>query len=1176
VSDRFSAVAARAQTLDGFAQTLGPVSLANRYKVQQSIADGVVYISQDGGAWTPLGGGGGGGTLEQAYTAGNQIDVIDGTGPVVLDSALTGGQTLQISSVGAVATGPLVSDVAQISIDTAGFDASVNAVTVYGIYVDSSALALGVVSKSVGLFVRGPTASVAKGGPLASQKYGNMATFQNRAAYSSSITNIVRNKSAVSGSIWFLGWDETNYEFATAPSVLTDQTHMVTLDGFTNVDAITNAVEFVGLRVLIPRTTNTLTRGLTVDSQQRAGRVLEVLQDVSGVSTATGTYVRMGSQVAATAIAGQFDWRGVLGASNGIVNASFGAATILSGQTRMVLIDGLTNVDAATNGVEFVNMRILTPASDNNISKAIEIQSAAKQGYGYYLFSSATLTNTFIPFYMGMSSMPAVAQTTLGISIEMPPSTSGNTRGIRVASAQTKGAFAEFVATATSLGATYTGVIIDLSLATAGAQRVNGVDVTLPASSNSSTTGYNVTSTMTAGRFFNGSITTTLTGTLVGCEIDCATGVNVGANQAVIGGRFQVPNTSHSLAAGVVVISTQTASSCIYVNANAATGAPNGVKVTMATTISKTGQDGSAFFAAIPGAAACGLAVYPTLDGAFGQNAIQVRREATITQSFTESTALIEFLNTCAFSAGTQTFSQPQVNCGIFSTVSGATHTWSGKILQVTNSITRSSGTVTLSGRIASIEHSPTGTIGTDTTTGLAIVMTPSVSAAVVGQTTTMQSNTSFAGSAANFVWNSAAGTNNTINNAVVNVYTNASMNSGILTFFSVSSRTGSLTLTGATTGVKVDLTTNVVPGAQTLVGMNMLLGASSSASSAGIKIDSPFTTTGANAIVVSLTPGSTSNAGGILVSVSANTVAAAFNCTLPRAYNVGYQLTSTTGQQILASPVLFSRSPTSSGTTTETLPFVKIIHTIFSVNTVTYSGQVQSVSHEPIVSANGYTWSGQVALFLNAPNRSGGTADLSGTIVSISHAPVGTINTDTTTGLKVTMTPTAAFSVVGVSITMAANANGAAITIAHSGTNANQLVFTSAADGTGAHIYGPTSADLFIRTGINTGTSNGRSGKCQASDGSTTGSGGSWTLQAGAAAGSNQNGGDINLTPTAQTGSGVRGLVNFNASASAIAGATPALLGNTGGGTGPATAAQNQWLAVKIAGTINYIPLWQ
>jgi hypothetical protein len=158
----------------------------------------------------------------------------------------------------------------------------------------------------------------------------------------------------------------------------------------------------------------------------------------------------------------------------------------------------------------------------------------------------------------------------------------------------------------------------------------------------------------------------------------------------------------------------------------------------------------------------------------------------------------------------------------------------------------------------------------------------------------------------------------------------------------------------------------------------------------------------------------------------------------------------------------------------------------------------------------------------------------------------------------------------------MAANANGAAITIAHSGTNANQLVFTSAADGTGAHIYGPTSADLFIRTGINTGTSNGRSGKCQASDGSTTGSGGSWTLQAGAAAGSNQNGGDINLTPTAQTGSGVRGLVNFNASASAIAGATPALLGNTGGGTGPATAAQNQWLAVKIAGTINYIPLWQ
>ncbi len=57
-------------------------------------------------------------------------------------------------------------------------------------------------------------------------------------------------------------------------------------------------------------------------------------------------------------------------------------------------------------------------------------------------------------------------------------------------------------------------------------------------------------------------------------------------------------------------------------------------------------------------------------------------------------------------------------------------------------------------------------------------------------------------------------------------------------------------------------------------------------------------------------------------------------------------------------------------------------------------------------------------------------------------------------------------------------------------------------------------------------------------------------------------------------------GLVNVGpASASAaISGSVgPATLATTtGGATGPATATQNSWLAIKINGTISYIPVWR
>ncbi len=81
MAERFAAVASRAQRLDGFAQTLEPVSTAGRYKVMQSALDNDVYASVDGGAW---------------------VKIIDPSGLVVtvsLNAAYQGGQTITVTDL---------------------------------------------------------------------------------------------------------------------------------------------------------------------------------------------------------------------------------------------------------------------------------------------------------------------------------------------------------------------------------------------------------------------------------------------------------------------------------------------------------------------------------------------------------------------------------------------------------------------------------------------------------------------------------------------------------------------------------------------------------------------------------------------------------------------------------------------------------------------------------------------------------------------------------------------------------------------------------------------------------------------------------------------------------------------------------------------------------------------
>lgn len=55
-------------------------------------------------------------------------------------------------------------------------------------------------------------------------------------------------------------------------------------------------------------------------------------------------------------------------------------------------------------------------------------------------------------------------------------------------------------------------------------------------------------------------------------------------------------------------------------------------------------------------------------------------------------------------------------------------------------------------------------------------------------------------------------------------------------------------------------------------------------------------------------------------------------------------------------------------------------------------------------------------------------------------------------------------------------------------------------------------------------------------------------------------------------------GVINFGYATTAISGTVnPATLAaTTGGATGPATAAQNSWLAVKVNGTTSFLPVWR
>jgi hypothetical protein len=72
------------------------------------------------------------------------------------------------------------------------------------------------------------------------------------------------------------------------------------------------------------------------------------------------------------------------------------------------------------------------------------------------------------------------------------------------------------------------------------------------------------------------------------------------------------------------------------------------------------------------------------------------------------------------------------------------------------------------------------------------------------------------------------------------------------------------------------------------------------------------------------------------------------------------------------------------------------------------------------------------------------------------------------------------------------------------------------------------------------------------------------------------QQGGLLTDYPVVVNNSLSTNSLSLTESTVAISGATVATLGDTGGSTGPATAAQNSWLEVEVNGVNYFVPLWK
>lgn len=802
-----AAVAVYAKNIRGNEHALSGVSNAGQWKAEMNSADGIVYATVDGGAWFPLLSSGGivvTVDLQTAYQGGNQINLTQALGAVILSSARTSGNILQIATTNFLSGG---------------------AATITAISIDMSSLGTAATPATGNLpaiSIVGAHSSVAK---AAGAGLVNILSAYRNATM---LSLRCRNKQAAAGSIVVLGWDTTNYEGAPASSILTDTTHMVTLDGQTNVDASGNP-EFVGLRILAPSTTSATASTVVFSSLQTAGNVAIFGPNSAVTTTGQQRMVAIGP--------------------------TFGGGSMTVGSSLIGLaVDLSTSVTLANNSVTAIDVKLGVGGNGANAASGLSwARSGTLTTSGNYTGSGIILTNTparaagaatengtllNISHAPGTGGGGALTDTTTGISLTMTPfsssavsgivvtmgantsstgagvwtkwnSLAGATNGIVRVSANVNGTTTAAMtmlkldsATATyTLGAALTGVNVDLSTqVSAGAFAVTGLSITIPATTRANAAGEGaivVTSNATRQRVVDLLVRNT-GGTLFSLAYAGATaltagvglyGFNIDLNTNVTGNTGEVqgiaiylPASSASTTAMFKGQTKQTAGSFFttsFLAASTLTGSLTGFSLDLSTnvtpgafavtglsitipastsnssrgiTISST-QRGSSYGIEVlmnPGSSAGVYGIYVSM----GSNAtgMGVRIEsagtgntfsAVKTHPSTGAAAELVYAPTSLSSGGASVLYMSN------DTTINSSSTLSTDFMRLNANIKVGSGaTLTLSYKLIDIQHHPSITSGsiTDTTTGLYVDMAPASSSAVNGIIVVCSSNVSSSG----------------------------------------------------------------------------------------------------------------------------------------------------------------------------------------------------------------------------------------------------------------------------------------------------------------------------------------------------------------------------------------------------------------------------------------------
>jgi len=1046
-----------------------------------TVGEGVIYLDRNtwtwltsinGAAYTPLGGGGGAGTLDAAYQngtagSGNTILMTDAKGAVAFSSARTSGQIVSISAPGVTAAGAM-----------------------QGLLIDLSGISGGLGNNIAAIDVTGPASTAAKSTTRASPNA--LFNLKNRASLISSFTTIVRNKSAVAGSIWMLGWDTTNFEGAVANSVLTGTTHCVTIDAQTNVTA--GSQEVVGVRVLIPGGTSTTSCGVYVESSGIGydfyGRSLTNTPRTwfpqFFVSRGDGTTTTISGTE--TARLGAFTYQIV----------TTGASLISS---PVLVVDDRPTSASGTLGLSGNILDILhspNPSggggviTDSRVGIGVTMTPVSSAAVGGMLIS---MGNNVSNIGFGLGTTWAGLAGTNGATVIHSISRNGTTTGaftiLRLDSS---------VATLT-LGAALTGLNVDLSTnVTAGFQNVKGVQITMPATSDASgnSGAIWINSLSTGASLFWGSFrqttgsimrmaaggATTTTGGLTGILCDLSTSVTPGAGLDVTGLRLAIPAADGVTSRGISVLSTQVAGQGIFVSVTpGSSAAPTGISVSMGNNMSATGAALSTSWTSLAGAtngtvrfsvSRAGGTTAPTtilkLDSLTSTLSLGAALTGLDIDLSTNVTPVAQNVNGVVVTIPNTTAGDTTGFAAIVVTNNSASY----KSLDVRHSL-RTGTTARMNHQVGAsgqtgpliglrIDELNNFTAGSDYITPLQLDVGATTYADTVGRgAITIDSRAT----QQRTVDISVRNTNGTIFAAQWGANTNlAASMYGIV-----------LDMTGLGGGAGT-----VTAGANLVTGILIGVPNSSNANSVGVNVTS--IQTGGSGMTIGMTPGSSAAVSGIGITMGNNTSATGYAIRTSWTglagntvgmLRVGYDRNgSTTGAATLAR--------LESGVATLTLG-AALFGMIIDLTTNVSPGSQQVQGLQVLVGASSST--------TTAP-------------ISVSSTQSGSASS----GVLIAMAPGSSAAVRGLTVDMGANANGGAIVITQSASSTgHQMVFSNVTDGTAFHIYGPVAGQLRIGAGQPTGTNAGREILLQASNASTTGAGGSIYLNEGAGAGGGARG---------------------------------------------------------------------